>query len=108
MECHNGRNISFDFSVKQNKIAEKYNLNKIIGSDAHTIFEIGRNIIETQTCPNSVENFRKAMENSVFHLDECLGFCHQITKVAKLMKLLRKGNICGICRIIYKRIGKNK
>lgn len=108
IECHNGRNVSLDFSIRQSKIAEKYNLEKIIGSDAHTVFEIGRNIIETPMKPNTPELFKIAIENSNFFPNKCLKFCHQLTKIAKGINLLKRGDTYELCRIIYKKFRPNQ
>ena len=45
IEVHNGRNISNRFDEKQKKIQEELQIQPIIGSDAHTFIEIGRNYI---------------------------------------------------------------
>lgn len=103
IECFNGRNISDYYELKQNEIAEKYNIAKIIGSDAHTVFEIGRNYIDVNISPNNTTNFKTAIASSKFHKKKCLKFCHEITKFAKLIKLLKGGKFNEILRIINKR-----
>lgn len=103
IECYNGRNISDTYGLKQTEIAEKYELTSVIGSDAHTVFEIGRNYMMVDCMPNSPESFKRALENVTFHKEKCLKFCHKITKIVKLLRLLKKGNFNEIYRIIKKR-----
>ncbi len=106
IECYNGRNISEFYGFKQNDIADKYGLKKVIGSDAHTIWEIGRNYMVVDCIPDSPEHFKKAIENPYFHKKKCLKFSHNITKLVKLLKMIIKGNFNEIYRIVNKRIGK--
>lgn len=106
IECYNGRNISDMYELKQTEIAEKYDLTSVIGSDAHTVFEIGRNYMIVNCIPDSPENFKRALENVTFHKKKCLQFSHNITKVVKLFRIVKKGNFNEIYRIIEKRYRK--
>ena len=102
IEVHNGRNVKEYFDVKQNEIAEKYNLCKIIGSDSHTFFELGRNYILTEnklTSNNIINNYK----NVKFVQKKCINFAHKWTKVARLTKLIEKGDFNAIYRIIFKK-----
>ena len=45
IEVYNGRNVLDEYAVKQREIADKYSLKYVIGSDAHTTLEVGRNYI---------------------------------------------------------------
>ena len=102
IEVHNGRNIKDYFDLKQNEIADKYNLCKIIGSDAHTFFELGRNYILTEnklTSNNIIDNYK----NVKFVQKNCINFAHKWTKVARLIKLVGKGDFNAIYRIIFKK-----
>ena len=51
--------IKVDVDVEQ-QLAQKYNINGVIGADAHTFFEIGRNYMLVNIRPNSAINFLKA------------------------------------------------
>ena len=104
IECHNGRNVSDSFDVEQNKIAEKYGKKKVIGSDAHTIIEIGRNYMDVSIAPVDRETFLEAIENSVLHKKKCIKFAHQTTKIVRVVKMIREGNIGEICRIFNRKI----
>ena len=103
IECYNGRNILDRYELKQTEIAKKNGLKSVIGSDAHTVFEIGRNYMIVDCMPDSSENFRRALDGITFHKKKCLKFCHKITKMVKLLRLLKKGNFNEIYRIIKKR-----
>lgn len=107
IECHNGRNIANEYSIKQEEIADKYGLRKVIGSDAHTIFEVGRNFMEISIEPENAESFRYAIKSAVFHKNKCLHFCHTLTKLARVIKLLKKGDTDGLYRVINKKIGRS-
>ena len=106
IEVHNGRNIKNDFSIKQNQIAEKYNLRKIIGSDAHTFFELGRNYILLEY--TGKENLKKSVENGEIYKANCINLAHLCTKVARLIKILEKGDLNGLYRIVIKRCKRKK
>ena len=106
MEIYNGRNISNEYGRKQEQLAQKYNINGVIGADAHTFFEIGRNYMLVNIRPNSAINFLKAIENKNIKMSKCLNFCHYITKIDKMINFIRKGDIDGFCRIINKKFRK--
>lgn len=107
IEVHNGRNISKKFDIKQNEIAEKYNLCKIIGSDAHTFFELGRNNVLTEnkiTEQTILENYK----NVKFVQKECIGFAHKWTKLARILTMIGKGDFRGLFGIINKKCRRKK
>lgn len=104
IEIHNGRNVSEEYDKKQYEIARKYNIQQIIGSDAHTIFEIGRNYIYVDNEIDTSEKFLKAIKEAEFHSKKCLTFCHYITKLVRLMNFIRKGDFYGLFRTIYRKI----
>ena len=89
------------------EIANAYGLPTVIGSDAHTIWEVARNYMIVDCVPDSPENFKKAIAGACFHKKKCLGFCHKITKGVKLLRLIKKGNFNEIYRVIKKRLGKS-
>lgn len=106
IEKHNGRNVNIDFSNKQNKIAEKYNLRKIVGSDAHTFYELGRNycLVESYDRDKLIEN----IENAIFKEKKCIKFSHLNTKLVKTIKMISRGDFHGIIRIIKKKFTRGK
>lgn len=104
IECHNGRNISEQYSIKQNEIADKYHLNKVIGSDAHTLLEIGRNYNEVSIEPIDKDHFLEAIKNAKHCTASCLIIAHKITKIAKMITYIQRGNYDEIFRVINRRI----
>lgn len=107
IECHNGRNISQNFSIKQEGIADKYKKLKMVGSDAHIFFELGRNfnIIENF---NSKEEFLKNLQTIEFNKRKCIKISHQLTKIVRLIKLLMEGEISEIFRIVRRKYKRRK
>ena len=111
IEVHNGRNVSTEYDVKQKEIAEKYGIKPVIGSDAHTTMEIGRNYMECDVesvgRALTAEYFKSCIPEFQFHFSECLMIAHKITIGAKLLKLLRKGEFHELYRVVSKGIKRN-
>ena len=103
IEVHNGRNYKASFSAIQNSIAERYGIKKIIGSDAHTFLEIGRNCILCSIAPDNRESFIGAIKLSRLEGKSCIHMVHMITRVVKVIKLLQKEGFYGLCRVFYKK-----
>lgn len=92
VECHNGRNISEYYSDKQHAIAEKYHLCQVVGSDAHTWFELGRNYVLLKAEDLSKpEYFLEALPSAVMCKKPCLRFSHHITKAVRILKMIKEG-----------------
>ncbi|WP_300341678.1 PHP domain-containing protein [Fusobacterium sp.] len=107
IECHNGRNISLQYSKKQNEIAEKFKKLKMVGSDAHIFFELGRNFNLIKNFSDKDE-FLKNLNSIEFVKKDCIKISHQITKVVKLIKLLIEGELCELYRIIRRKYKNRK
>ncbi len=107
IECHNGRNIKKEYSVKQNQIADKYGLIKIVGSDAHTFYELGRNYCITSEIVTR-ENIKCLIDKSIFKTNKCIKFAHFNTKIVRLLKLIKGGKWNELSRIINKRFKKSR
>lgn len=105
IECHNGRNVSEEYGIKQNEIAEKFNIMKVVGSDAHTILELGRNYMDINYFTTKDE-FVKSISNAKFTKKPCLSIFHQITRIVKLVKMIKRRKYNEIFRIINKKIRK--
>lgn len=108
IEVHNGRNIQPYFSERQLSIGNSYPAAaQLIGSDAHTFIELGRNY-------NLIEEFGGKEEfvrnlNSVEHIKKnCLQISHQMTKFARVIIMLRKGKFNEIYRVVNKRFRRRK
>lgn len=108
IECHNGRNISESYDMRQCQIADKYNIPKVIGADAHTYFELGRNYMEMQYPLDSKENFIKALPSVSFFPAPCRVFCHTLTRFDRVLKFFLKGDFHGLLRAIVKKFAHGK
>lgn len=106
IEIHNGRNINLKFSNRQKELQQKMKINKIIGSDAHTFIELGRNYIEMELPTR--ENIIECVQKGVFHEKKCIKVSHFLTKIDRIIKLIEKGDFNGVCRIIIKRCKRKK
>ena len=107
IEVHNGRNVSEKYDEKQNEIAEKYKLVKIIGSDAHTFFELGRNYVLTEN-KITINNLKQEYKNVKFKEKRCINFAHKWTKIAKIISLICGGDFNGIIRVIKRKFKREK
>lgn len=102
IECYNGRNIDEEYGIKQNEIAEKIGKIKVIGSDAHTWFEVGRNTMEIKRF-NTQEEFLTNLKNAEFKTKKCIKLAHIVTKIDKTIKMIFRGDFNGINRIIIRK-----
>lgn len=107
IEVHNGRNVSEDFSTKQLEIARKYGLRQVIGSDAHTLIEAGRNYMIVKSIPHNRESFIQEIDGAEFVAAKCIPLSHKITVIAKLLKLAAGGKFDEIYRLIVRRVKKH-
>lgn len=105
IECHNGRNRNKSISKVQLEIGEKYAIQNIIGSDAHTFFELGRNYIILDKYDR--ENILSSLKKGKFICSNCISFSHFWTKIARIIKIIEKGDFNELFRIIFKR-SRNK
>lgn len=103
IECHNGRNVSERYDIEQHRIAEKNKIPKVIGADAHTYFEVGRNYMEMEFPPDNRENFLKALQSVSLFPAPCMSFCHHLTRVDRIIQILLKGDFHGLFRTIARK-----
>ena len=82
------------------------NLRKIVGSDAHTLYELGRNYCLVDDY--SKEYLKENIELATFVEKKCLKIAHFNTKVVKFIKLIGNGDINGIVRIVRRKITRRK
>lgn len=103
MEIHNGRNCKKEFSLRQNEMADKYGITPVVGSDAHTFFELGRNYVITDR--PIVGRLRAGdLDNAEFVTSDYLPLAHKATKVAKALKMILRGDFLELFGIIYKKL----
>lgn len=106
IEGHNGRNICTKTSEKQLEIVSDLSARMINGSDAHTFYELGRNFCYIDSYEK--EHFIRNIEKANFHKSKCIKLAHINTKIVKILKMITKGDINGIIRIIKRKIKKRK
>lgn len=102
IEIHNGRNIDEKYDIEQKNISDYNNILPIIGSDAHIFWELGRNFIMIDK-EITRENAIDVIKSAKFETRRCIKFSHIITKYVKCFKMICKGDISGIFRIINKK-----
>lgn len=90
MENYNGRNFKEKYSIIQNQICEKFSFPKIVGSDAHTFFEVANNYIICDYCTLDANNFIDVVCNGKFHMKHASRIFHFHTKIVKLLKRIFK------------------
>ena len=100
VEIHNGRNIKKEYSLNQKKRQKMIGATRIVGSDAHVFFELGRNYILMEY--NGKDSFIKDVEAGKVHKADCIMFAHFCTKIARVITMIEKGDLSGIYRIIVR------
>ena len=103
IEVHNGRNREPSYDIRQNEIAEKYGIKKIIGGDSHTFFEIGRNCVVT-TKPIRGRLHLSDLCGAQFVQADFIPAAITCTRIAKAIKLIMRGDFYGLFRALYKKI----
>ena len=104
IECHNGRNDAPEYTVRQQEIAGRYSILPVAGEDAHTPFEIGRNVMTVPELPVTGEIFLRAIGAAILPEPHYAGLVHHITKADRILKFILRGDFVGLCRLITKKI----
>ena len=107
IEVWNGRNSESFFGLEQEKRAQKYNLMPVVGADAHTVFEFGKNYILGSHIPKSRDVFVEVLQNARLVQGSVQSFPHLITKLERIIRLIGKGDWRGIIRIINRKLRKS-
>lgn len=95
------------FGSEQECRAQRYNILPVIGADAPTMFEFGKNYILGPYIPKSRDEFIEVIQNAKLVKGPIQRFPHLITRLERLIRLMGKGDWRGIVRIInrkFKRI----
>lgn len=87
MESDNGRNFKAEYGAEQERLCEKYGLVKILGSDAHTVWEIGWNTMELRDVPTEGV-FSELLRDARFSPRHMPRAVHWVTKLHKGIGLL--------------------
>ena len=110
IEVHNGRNVEVRYDHEQElafKEASVVNpsIRRVIGCDAHCIFEVGRNIVITDG-PVIRDNFPACLNGAVFEGKSCHPLAHCTTRVVRFFKLIAGGDLREISRILARKLSR--
>lgn len=105
IEIHNGRNIEKRYDRIQREISEKYHILGVVGSDAHTMIEIGRNYMIIDCLDNILtpNGFITMLKQGTIVEKKCIKIAHYITAIVKILKMIRKGQFNEVYHIIYRK-----
>ena len=103
IEQYNGRTLSAEDIERQQTIADMSKLPCVVGSDAHTFYELGRNYNIFRFPVITKEDFLSQLSTIDLHKEPCLPISHQSTKIARALKMLASGRgrelVKKICKL---------
>lgn len=103
MEVHNGRNTNPEYSAKQEAIARELEVPAVVGGDSHCFFEVGRNVCVTDE-PFTRESFSSVLSVAQFETSACHPLAHATTRFVRLTKMIGRGDVRGVYRVLARRI----
>ncbi len=104
MEVHNGRNYCAAYDARQREICENVHAVPVIGEDAHCFFEVGRNYMILPDFSDAT-SFRQAVRRPIaVHAASVIHIANRVTQMVHLGKLLWKGNLREIQRILARKL----
>lgn len=108
IEIHNGRNSDSYFSEKQLLIAKKYpKVHRLVGSDAHTFIELGRNYNLIPQFQNA-EQFMRNMPYVVHVKQPHIPQAYTMTKWVRILKKLKKGHFAEVKIMLFGKVDQGK
>lgn len=108
IEIHNGRNTKSYFSEKQMLIAKKYpNVQRLVGSDAHTFIELGRNYNLIPSFQNAAQ-FMQNVPNVVHVKQPHIPQAFTMTKWVKILKKMMKGQFAEVKIMVFGKVDQGK
>ncbi len=119
IEIHNGRTIYNKDNIKAFLLAKKHKKLMAIGSDAHTVFEFGRNFMDVEQF-DSPQEFLKNLQKAKLAKARFIPWVFLITKFVRFKKRktsinhqILKERICDLCgssyyKIVYSKKGQRK
>lgn len=102
IEKYNGRTLSEMDVSKQQAIASMTGLPCVVGGDAHTFYELGRNFNIFHSPVHGKEGFLSQLSTIELHTKPCLSISHWSTRIARGIKLMATGNIRELLRKIIR------
>lgn len=107
VESYNGRTRLQTDILQQKKISHQFNSPEVVGSDAHTFFEIGRNYILFPSQITDKDSFIKNISLAKMHTARCHFLAHLATKFARAVKLISRGQYKELLNKILKTKGEH-
>ena len=104
IEGWNGRNYRVEYGAKQKQLAEKYKIQQVIGADAHTFLEIGKNVMLFPVKPDNAEQFLAGIRNAICCPQKTSNAVHVLTKIDRAIKLIINGDFDEFRKIIARKI----
>lgn len=102
IERYNGRNVSPAYEAKQASIALCVPALPVVGSDAHSAPELGRNYMIAEPF-SSPEELLAALEDADAVTAPCHPAAHRLTRWAKLLGWIKKGDFRALSRALHRR-----
>jgi len=91
IEIFNGRTLNIQDLEMQQTFSKHFNLPGLVGSDAHTFFEIGRNYMILPDFMENPNDFINAITKAEIHTAHCLHLSHLTTKFERGIKFIFTG-----------------
>lgn len=91
MEVFNSRCLSASYNTKAAEFAKRHNLAGLVGSDAHSLIELGRATL-TLTAFNNADELRQALRSAKQETIISSPFIHLVSTAAKVSKLVKTGS----------------
>lgn len=88
MEVFNSRCVLASYNAKAAEFAKRHNLAGLVGSDAHTLIELGRATL-TLTAFNNADELRQALRSAKQETIISSPLIHLVSTVAKVAKLVK-------------------
>ncbi len=100
IEQYNGRTLSSEDIERQRTIADMSKLPCVVGGDAHTFYELGRNYNIFRSSVITKEDFLSQLSTIELHKEPCLRISHYSTKIARALKMLAAGKVRELAKKI--------
>ncbi len=110
IEVHNGRNVEARYDDEQEAAFQQAaainpSIRRVVGCDAHCDFEVGRNVV-TAEAPITREGFPACLDEALFEVHPCHPKAHRATRKARLIKMIKGGDIRGIARVLARKLSR--
>lgn len=101
VEEYNGRTRLEEDICKQRELAESSGAIKVVGSDAHTFFELGRTYMLLDKVPQR-DDLTQVLSSAEVRTKPCMESAHRVTKVEKAVRMILAGHYKELLQKIMK------